>query len=103
MENLTIDNLGQSGVVIDKVPIRNDTVGNIGAVYGDNTQTELLQAQNAITDPLGVMGGLVNRPGLIHFNAGAAAGPVLGGIGVPLTNLSGGGTHYFFIGRGPVT
>lgn len=86
---LSVYNLGQGGVVIDK-----------SALHGDDT--ELRNAQNAIRDPLGVEGGLKNRPGLVKFNTNVAAGAVLGGIGVPLTNLFT-GVHYLYIGRGPVT
>lgn len=45
---------------------------------------ELREAQNIIHDSLGFGGGITNRPGLARFNATAAAGPILGGIGVPL-------------------
>lgn len=87
MAILVVYNLGQGGVNVDKSSLHND-------------DTELRQAQNAIRDPLGVEGGLKNRPGLTKFNLVAAAGAVLGGIGVPLLNLHA-GSHFFFIGRGP--
>jgi hypothetical protein len=59
----------------------------------------LRKAQNAISDPLGAEMALTNRPGLTKFNANAAAGPILGGIGVPLLNLHT-GSRFFLIGRG---
>ncbi len=69
---LNVYNLGKRGVNVDKSPIHLD----------DN---ELTKSQNAIHDPLGVDGGLKNRPGLIKVNSGAAAGSITGGIGVPFT------------------
>lgn len=87
MGQLSIYNLGQNGVNVDKSSLHLDP-------------SELRKAQNIIPDPLGVDGGLKNRPGLEHFNANAAAGSILGGIGVPLLNLTT-GSHYFYIGRGP--
>jgi hypothetical protein len=59
---------GQAGVNVDASP----------AHHGPD---ELLQAQNAIRDPLGVGGGLKNRPGLTKFNASGLGGSVLGGMG----------------------
>lgn len=88
-DKLSIYNLGQGGVVVDKSSLHNDDM-------------ELRQAQNAIRDPLGIEGGLKNRPGLEKFNSVAAAGAVLGGTGVPLTNLFT-GHHFFYIGRGPLS
>jgi hypothetical protein len=47
---------------------------------------------------------LSNRPGLGKFNASAANGPILGGIGVPLLSLkSGTGSRFFLLGRGSKT
>lgn len=86
---LLVYTLGQKGVNVDKNPLQ----------LGED---ELRQAQNAISDPLGAELGLSNRPGLEKFNAVAGAGSVLGGIGVPLTNLAT-GTRLFYIGRGPKT
>lgn len=63
---------------------------------------ELRKSQNAITDQLGG-DGLISRPGFGPINAVAASGQVLGGIGVPLANLSATGTRFFLIGRGPTT
>lgn len=79
-------------------------------VLGVNTDTdsfdlddrEVRQAQNAIIDQIGGE-GLVNRPGYAPINAVAAPGAVLGGVGVPLANLSASGTHFFWIGRGPTS
>ena len=58
---------------------------------------ELRQAQNAIRDPMSA-DGLRKRPGLAVFGFGAA-GPVLGGQGVPLADRSGNGTQLIYIGR----
>lgn len=66
--------LGQEGVNVDASP------AHVKA-------TELLQAQNAIRDPLGVQGGLKNRPGFTKFNAVAAAGSLLGGVSGAAINL----------------
>lgn len=85
---LSIYNFGQGGVVVDK-----------SSLHGDDS--ELRQAQNAIRDPLGAEGGLKSRPGLEKFNSSAAAGAVLGGVGVPLTNLFT-GAQFWYIGRGPL-
>lgn len=89
MNILTLFDFGQLGVNVDKDDLHLDNA-------------ELREAQNIIQDPLGGGGGLKNRPGLVKFNASAAAGAVLGGTGVPLLDLKN-GTHYFFIGRGPLS
>jgi len=74
---------GKTGVVVDKSqPFLSDT--------------DLTKAQNAIRDPLGSDGGLKNRPPHIKFNSGAAAGTILGGIGVPLLKAV---TRTLYIGR----
>jgi hypothetical protein len=85
---LVVYNFGQGGVNVDESPLH----------IKDN---QLRKAQNAISDPLGVEEGITARPGLKKFNASAANGVVLGGIGVPLINLKT-GTHLFYIGRGPL-
>lgn len=61
---------------------------------------ELRQAQNAIHNQLGVMGGITNRPGLTRFSD-LCAGSVLGGIGVPLANND--GERHLFIGFNSLT
>lgn len=65
---------------------------------------ECTKLQNALNSPLGV---LVNRPGFAAVNLVAAAGAVLGGVGVPALAGSsggeGGGTRLMFIGRGPLS
>lgn len=87
-EMLRVYNLGKLGVNVDKSPIHLQ-------------DGELTKAQNAIREPLGVEGGLKNRPGLRTFNANPANGTVLGGIGVPLADLTTGGKHFIYLGRGP--
>lgn len=64
---------------------------------------ELRLSQNAIRDPLGRDSGLSKRPGLLAWTTSAAAGSILGGIGVPLINESLGGTVQLYIGRGPTS
>lgn len=86
MADLVVFNLGEKGVNVDKNPLAMDPA-------------ELRKAQNVIRDPLGVEGGITNRPGLVHFNTSAAAGTILGGIGVPLLNLVT-GSRFLYIGRG---
>lgn len=66
--------LGKDGVVVDKSPIHSKS-------------TELLKAQNAIRDRLGIDGGLKNRPGLVKFNSSAAAGSIIGGIAMPVGGI----------------
>ena len=63
--------LGKAGVNVDKAQVFLD-------------DADLTKSQNAIRDPLGVDGGLKNRPPLIKVNASAAGASVVGGIGVPL-------------------
>lgn len=86
---LSVTNLGERGVNVDLNPLQ----------LADN---QFRKAQNVISDPLGVELGLTNRPGLIHFNASAANGTILGGESVPLTNLNT-GNRFFYIGRGPTS
>ena len=73
--------LGLKGVVLDKAPTHADP-------------SELLKAQNATRDPLGIDGGLKLRPALGKFNGSAAAGSVLGGISVPVFNYTDSRTIY---------
>ncbi len=87
MQNFTDFALGQSGVNVDKSDLH-------------IADEEVRQAQNAIRDPLGVEGGLKNRPGLVKFNSVAGNALVLGGISVPQLNLSSGGSRFFFVGKG---
>lgn len=61
---------------------------------------ECRKMQNALQSPTGV---LANRPGFKHVNALPADAAVIGGVGVPLGNLSASGTRFLFIGRGPTT
>lgn len=87
METLKIYALGSKGVNTDLSELHKD-------------ELNLSQSQNAISDPLGYELALTKRPGLAKFNASAAAGAVLGGVGVPLLNFVT-GTHYFLIARSP--
>ena len=86
MGQLSLYNLGSRGVNVDSGPIHKED--------GDFTK-----AQNAVSSPTGADGGLINRPGLDRTNTTAAAGAILGGIGVPLANGKT-GTRLLYIGRG---
>jgi hypothetical protein len=92
MAELKVTNFGLNGVNVDKNPL-------------ELADGELTQAQNAISDPASGRSTLRKRPGLIAFNTSVTAGMVLGGIDVPLVNLSTsrGGTVAVYIGRGPLT
>lgn len=89
MANLKVYELGDKGVNVDGDPIAVE-------------DTELMFAQNAIRDPLGAGSGLRKRPGLAAANSNIAGGAVLGGIGVPVINLSTGGLLTIYVGRGPM-
>ncbi len=84
---LKVYGIGRLGVNVDSDPFMLD-------------DREVRKAQNAINEPLG--GGLSNRPGLEPFTSTVAAGRVIGGVGVPIANLSTSGIRFFFIGRGSV-
>ena len=93
---LSIYKVGWQGVNVDCDPL----------VLDDE---EVRQAQNAIHDPLSV-GGLRKRPGLAQFNlpsnfiiGGAGSPVILGGIGIPLANLSTTSATYIYIGRNATT
>ena len=80
---LNVYNLGKLGVNVDK----------------DQTHLEdgeLLKAQNAVRDPLGVDGGIRKRAGLLKINSIAAAGSVQGFVPVPLAKPT---TRRFIFGR----
>ena len=85
MGQLSLYNLGSRGVNVDSGPLHKED--------GDFTK-----AQNAVSATT-VEGGLINRPGLDRTNTTAAAGAILGGIGVPLPNGKS-GTRLLYIGRG---
>ncbi len=87
MTILKINDIGGMGVNVDVDPINID-------------DKELRLAQNVIRDPLGADSALRKRPGLGIFNTAVASGAVLGGIGVPLQDLTSHGLHIAFIGRG---
>ena len=87
MGPMPLFDLGKGGVDIDTNPMELDP-------------TTLLSSQNAAYDQ-GAGRGLMNRPGFNSLNDVAAAGSVLGGIGVPFLNESTSGLHFLFLGRGP--
>jgi len=87
---IDIRTLGLKGVNVDKDPI-------------ELNDDELRKSQNAFHDPIGVNAGLRKRPGLIPFNTTGLGGIVLGGIGVPLTNLQDSGNPSIYVGRGPIS
>lgn len=72
---LDLYNLGSRGVVLDKSRIHQD-------------DGELLRAQNWQTDAVGERGGLRRRDGFRAINATPLAGPVVGGLGIPLPDRS---------------
>lgn len=82
---INIKTLGRSGVNVDKNALELDP-------------DELMQAQNAVTDP---DAGLKNRPGLVEMTDTPGAAAILGGIGV-LEAAAGeaGGLEILYIGRG---
>lgn len=80
--------LGTLGVNVDSDPI-------------SLKDQELRLAQNVIRDPLGSDSGVRKRPGLGAFNTNVASGTILGGIGVPVIDLSNNGTTQIYLGRGP--
>lgn len=81
--------IGAMGVNVDADPISLE-------------DQELRQAQNAIRDPLGADSGLRKRPGFQAIALTDPNGAILGGTNLPLKDLSAGGTHYIYIGRGPL-
>lgn len=86
---LKVYDLGTLGLNIDASPL-------------DIKDQELTLSQNVMADIL-AGGGLHKRPGLGAANENLAPGPVLGGIGVPLVNLSASVGHIaIYLGRGPV-
>lgn len=64
-----------------------------------------MQAVNYISDPSAGQSSIRKRPGLIAFNTSGFAGPVLGGIDLPLADQSvvQGTGLTIFIGRGPTS
>lgn len=87
MGQLKLSSPGSGGVNADADPLNLDDL-------------ELRLAQNAIVDPLSSGAGLGKRPGLVVWTTTPASGAILGGIGVPLQDLSLHGLHIFFLGRG---
>lgn len=86
MPLLLLYNIGEGGVDVD-------------TEFFDLDKSTLRKSQNAVRDQAGL--GFRNRPGLEPLNADeAAAGDVLGGIGVPFLNESESGVHILLIGRG---
>lgn len=85
MGTMKVYGIGRLGVNTDTDPLSLD-------------DQECRKMQNAQQQPIGV---LAQRAGFRNFNAVAADDAVLGGVSVPLDNLSAGGVRFFFIGRGP--
>jgi hypothetical protein len=83
MANLRLYNFGTKGVNVDASDLHME-------------DGELRQAQNAVHNIEGALGGIVNRQGMERFNASVTAGSVLGGIGVPLDDER--GERHLFIG-----
>ncbi len=89
MANLVVNTLGLKGVNVDKSPAELD-------------EGELVSAQNAISVVSTGRSSLRKRPGLVAFTLESTAGTVLGGSDLPLQDLSAFGTHFIYLGRGPI-
>jgi hypothetical protein len=87
---LTVETFGLLGVNVDRNPL-------------ELNDGELIQAQNAISDPAAGKSSIRKRPGLLAFTTSLTAGTVLGGIDMPLLDVSSGGTVGIYLGRGPTT
>ena len=87
MAKIQIRTLGLKGVNLDKDPLQLDV-------------DELRYAQNAISEPLGALSGVKNRPGLGAFTPDDANASILGGIGVLAPNGAANGDGFLFLGRG---
>ena len=87
MAKLVVRSLGTKGVNVDRNPLELD-------------DSELVHAQNVVSDSSAGLSSIVKRPGLIAFTTSSTAGSVLGGSDLPLANQSASGTHYIYIGRG---
>lgn len=91
MAKLVVNTFGINGVNVDKNPFE----------LGEG---ELTSAQNAVSVTTSGRASLRKRPGLLAFTTGSMAGSVLGGIGVPLQDLSASGQALrIYLGRGPTT
>lgn len=89
MPKLIVVGFGLRGVNVDANPFELD----------DN---ELTQAQNVINSIDSGSSSIRKRAGLVSFTLEDTADTVLGGIDLPLQDLSANGTHYLYIGRGPI-
>lgn len=87
---LIVASVGKAGVNVDKDPLE----------LGDN---ELMQAKNVVSLVTEGKSSISKRPGLGAFTTTPTAGTVLGGIDVPLLDLSNNGAVHLFIGRGPTS
>jgi hypothetical protein len=95
MENLQdpvlkVNKLGINGVNVDKDPLE----------IGIN---EVTLAQNAISIITSGREAIGKRPGIVAFTTTATAGDVLGGLDLPLVNLSTLGDVTIYLGRGPIS
>lgn len=84
--------IGTKGVNVDKDPLE---LGNDELVQGKNANSMVIDGKSSVG----------KRPGLGIFTTSATAGAVLGGIDVPLLNLSSnsGSNLTLYIGRYPTT
>jgi hypothetical protein len=89
MPILSVTELGTKGVIVDLNPLEMDPQA-------------LLSAQNVISDPASGQSSIRKRPGWRGFTTTPTAGTVLGGIDLPLLDTLT-GTHFLYIGRGPLT
>jgi len=84
--------IGTHGVNVDKDPIE---LENDELVFGKNANSMVIDGKSSVG----------KRPGLGIFTTSDTAGVILGGIDVPLLNLSSNSNGFLrlFIGRGPTT
>lgn len=80
---LNIYNLGEAGVDVVKSPLH-------------EADGDLIQAQNAVADPVGLEGGIRKRDGMAKLNAVALTGAVEGAIHIPLPAP---GTRTYYAGQ----
>jgi len=89
MATLKVESFGVEGVNVDLNPL-------------ELKDSQLVHAQNCISIPFGGQSSICKRPGLVSFTLEETSGTVLGGINLPIQDLSAFGTHYIYIGRGAV-
>lgn len=87
---LKVYGIGTHGVNVDKDPLE---IGDDELVLAKNVVSLVVEGESSIS----------KRPGLGAFTTTITAGTVLGGIDVPLLDLSINGPVHLYIGRAPTT